>query len=584
MKKMLLILAILACIAFTGCIVSAEQILNENHARDQVVHAVGGIVEDGTVKALLVVDTNELSSDSSSIFSGFSSETHVSVISASAQSSKRAPVANAAPVGRIVSITPNPATKGNSVTFKGSGTDKDGSIKGYLWKIDGTIVSTKASFSNSKLALGTHVITFSVQDNRGTWSSEVSATLNIESPNVAPVAVIELLPSTETFGTEVHFMGSGTDTDGSVIGYRWTIDGITVSDTSGFSTSSIAVGTHAVTFSVQDDDGAWSKPVTATIIITEPPKLVANIDVVTPNPATKDDTVSFKGSGTDTYPDSSVTGYLWKIDGESVSSDASFTKSGFDVGTYTITFSVQDNYGTWSEEATETLTVTEVPVDVPSEATVILTFDDGFKSDYSIVYPMLKARNMHSTHYIIPSMVGADSTRMSWTNIQTMYADGVDIECHSYTHNDLTAMSAAKISNEMVLVNNAFTSHGLPVPRHTAYPYGECNDNVISAISPYRDSGRVVTWQNSGYYPTEYLEKPYGLPCYPTDYGGTIAEIDKAIAGDYVLILGFHRITDSPSSTYEMSTSEFESILSYIESHNIRTETISEYYAETFEP
>ncbi|OPY18527.1 MAG: Polysaccharide deacetylase [Methanomethylovorans sp. PtaU1.Bin093] len=251
------------------------------------------------------------------------------------------------------------------------------------------------------------------------------------------------------------------------------------------------------------------------------------------------------------------------------------------VGTHTVKFSVKDDDGAWSAETTSTLKI-EPSAEVPSRATVILTFDDGFKSDYDTVYPLLKERNISSTHYIIASMVGEDSTRMTWDHIKAMYDDGFDMECHSDTHPDLTTMSSDEIIQEMLNVNTAFVTHGMPAPKHIAYPYGECNDNVISVISSYRDTGRVVTWKNNGYYPTELLEKPYGLPCYPTEYHGTIAEIDKAVAGNYTLILGFHQVTENPGE-YDISTSEFISILDYIESNNIRTQTISEYYKENFE-
>ncbi|WP_292353196.1 polysaccharide deacetylase family protein, partial [Methanomethylovorans sp. PtaU1.Bin093] len=279
--------------------------------------------------------------------------------------------------------------------------------------------------------------------------------------------------------------------------------------------------------------------------------------------------------------DGTIVAYLWTSDGKEISTEASFSTSLLAVGTHTVKFSVKDDDGAWSAETTSTLKI-EPSAEVPSRATVILTFDDGFKSDYDTVYPLLKERNISSTHYIIASMVGEDSTRMTWDHIKAMYDDGFDMECHSDTHPDLTTMSSDEIIQEMLNVNTAFVTHGMPAPKHIAYPYGECNDNVISVISSYRDTGRVVTWKNNGYYPTELLEKPYGLPCYPTEYHGTIAEIDKAVAGNYTLILGFHQVTENPGE-YDISTSEFISILDYIESNNIRTQTISEYYKENFE-
>ncbi|MEW5745599.1 MAG: hypothetical protein AB1805_09230 [Nitrospirota bacterium] len=88
--------------------------------------------------------------------------------------------ANVAPSAVIDSITPNPASVGQPVSFSGHGTDSDGTIAGYSWisSIDGQL-STAASFSSSSLSAGTHTIYFKVQDNAGAWSTEVSQTLTV---------------------------------------------------------------------------------------------------------------------------------------------------------------------------------------------------------------------------------------------------------------------------------------------------------------------------------------------------------------------------------------------------------------------
>ena len=87
---------------------------------------------------------------------------------------------NQPPVAMISSVTPNPVQLGQAVTFTGSGTDSDGSIIGYKWRssISWTL-SGQASFQTSGLPAGNHTIYFSVEDNQGAWSSEVSTVLTI---------------------------------------------------------------------------------------------------------------------------------------------------------------------------------------------------------------------------------------------------------------------------------------------------------------------------------------------------------------------------------------------------------------------
>ena len=175
---------------------------------------------------------------------------------------------NFTPSASIDSISPSPADEGEVVSFSGSGTDSSGSIVAYQWRsdIDGPL-STSVSFSNSSLSVGDHTIYLKVQDNDGEWSREVNQSLHI---NALPTATIDTIsPSPADEGNEVSFSGSGSDNDGTVVGYEWrsNIDG-NLSTEASFSTSSLAPGEHTISFRVQDNDGAWSEWDTETLVIT----------------------------------------------------------------------------------------------------------------------------------------------------------------------------------------------------------------------------------------------------------------------------------------------------------------------------
>ena len=90
---------------------------------------------------------------------------------------------NHPPTAHIVSISPNPANQGKTVSFSGYGTDPDGdSITAYNWRssIDGQL-STSPSFSTSSLSVGAHTIYFKVKDSHNAWSDEILMSLDISS-------------------------------------------------------------------------------------------------------------------------------------------------------------------------------------------------------------------------------------------------------------------------------------------------------------------------------------------------------------------------------------------------------------------
>jgi hypothetical protein len=87
--------------------------------------------------------------------------------------------------------------------------------------------------------------------------------------NQPPTAYIDLVsPANATLGETVTFIGHGVDPDGSIAAYNWqsSLDG-DLGTSASFKTSSLSQGTHTIWFKVQDDQGAWSNQVLATVIV-----------------------------------------------------------------------------------------------------------------------------------------------------------------------------------------------------------------------------------------------------------------------------------------------------------------------------
>jgi hypothetical protein len=110
---------------------------------------------------------------------------------------------NQPPTAYIDSVAPTNVAPGETVTFTGHGIDPDGTVGAYSWRSsrDGDL-STAASFSNSSLSPGTHTIWFKVQDNDGTWSNEVLATVI-----VVPVGVSQ--PVVNSFNVSLGSIAPG---------------------------------------------------------------------------------------------------------------------------------------------------------------------------------------------------------------------------------------------------------------------------------------------------------------------------------------------------------------------------------------
>ena len=264
---------------------------------------------------------------------------------------------NILPVATIDSITPSSARfKNEIVTFDGSGTDDDGTITGWEWNssLDG-ILATEEDPSDSGFTPGTHTISFRVQDNDGGWSDWDSSILLVHV-NTPPTGTIESIsPSPVEEGAIVSFIGSGSDEDDTIVAYRWSssLDG-ELSSEKDFSSNTLSLGAHTITFQVQDNAGAWSEEDSRILVVGIAPVAKAGDDIEV-EPKTE---VQFIGLGND---DGTIVNYEWDFDGDG-DYDWSSERHGitttiyYQIGSYTAVLRLTDDEGFTSTDS-RTITV-----------------------------------------------------------------------------------------------------------------------------------------------------------------------------------------------------------------------------------
>ena len=244
------------------------------------------------------------------------------------------------------------ATFGTTVSFQGSGSDpEDGSLMGnaLVWtsSISGQI-GTGTSFTRSDLAVGTHTITLTATDSQGaTGQATRTITVNPATPNQAPSAAISSPAdgATATFGSTVSFQGSGNDPeDGSLTGAAlvWTsnISG-QIGTGASFTRSDLAVGTHTITLTATDSQGATGSA-TRTITVNPAPNL-APVAAYSYN-CTNSATCRFTDLSTD--PDGSVVAWSWTFGVAGATSTLRHPGYTFAAaGTYRTELTVTDNNG-----------------------------------------------------------------------------------------------------------------------------------------------------------------------------------------------------------------------------------------------
>jgi peptidoglycan/xylan/chitin deacetylase (PgdA/CDA1 family) len=68
---------------------------------------------------------------------------------------------------------------------------------------------------------------------------------------------------------------------------------------------------------------------------------------------------------------------------------------------------------------------------------IVITFDDGWESQYKHAYPALRKRGMSATFFVITKDISHDSISMTWPQLKEMARAGMTIGSHTRTHPEL---------------------------------------------------------------------------------------------------------------------------------------------------
>lgn len=122
---------------------------------------------------------------------------------------------------------------------------------------------------------------------------------------------------------------------------------------------------------------------------------------------------------------------------------------------------------------------------------ILLTFDDGFKTDFSMVMPLLAKYSAVATSYIIPSRMGGPSRCMTWENTRALKTAGWAIGCHTYTHTSVTLLTLDALKDELIQSRAAFIKNGLPAPLVFSLPNSLSTASTLQMIYQHRKQVRT---------------------------------------------------------------------------------------------
>lgn len=159
---------------------------------------------------------------------------------------------------------------------------------------------------------------------------------------------------------------------------------------------------------------------------------------------------------------------------------------------------------------------------------VILTFDDGYRDAYEVVFPMLLEYGFTGTFFVLATPAHFESPGyMTWAQMKEMADAGMDIEAHGRDHVDLRRRSYEYLVYQILGIQEAIYYHTGRLPRFFCYPSGRYDDDVIAVLKSAGYWGAVTTeWGN-----THSLDNIFTMPRIRVRGSDTLASFVKKLEG-----------------------------------------------------
>ena len=111
---------------------------------------------------------------------------------------------------------------------------------------------------------------------------------------------------------------------------------------------------------------------------------------------------------------------------------------------------------------------------------VVITIDDGYKSIFTLAYPVLKKYNFSATLFLYTNFIEKNSHSLTWGEIREMTSNNIEIGSHTLSHcnllnykkNENYETYLARVRREIFLSKEILESKIQGKVKFFAYPYG----------------------------------------------------------------------------------------------------------------
>ena len=146
---------------------------------------------------------------------------------------------------------------------------------------------------------------------------------------------------------------------------------------------------------------------------------------------------------------------------------------------------------------------------------VVLTFDDGRRSDVELVGPLLARHGFGATFYVTEGLGFEDKSRfLDWDEIRCLHDAGFEIGNHHGRHVAVDTQTREEFERDLRHMEESCAAHGIPKPVTYCYPGGH---HCRTAVVALHDAGYLFARRCSSPEHVDHAEGAFGRAYAPDE-------------------------------------------------------------------
>ncbi|MEO2003633.1 MAG: polysaccharide deacetylase family protein [Candidatus Poribacteria bacterium] len=214
---------------------------------------------------------------------------------------------------------------------------------------------------------------------------------------------------------------------------------------------------------------------------------------------------------------------------------------------------------------------------------VVLTFDDGAKSDIETVAPLLKSYGFEATFFITEGLnfLANKEHRLTWDEVRTLHEDGFEIGNHTSDHAAADVQPPDELQADVEAIERRCAEYGIPHPTSFCYPGYRHSPSAVTVLEQmdYRLARRGTAPEypegvGRGRVYDPAVDHPLLIPTTAASgpnwrFEDFIEAVEQARDGE-VAVLTFHGVPDLDHPWVHTEPALFERCMAHLHGHGYR--------------